>query len=169
MINSTFKRLAELRHNKELLSHYKLKRANTLRIFEFITQNHCYFCPMSTTEKKPLRSYSWSTCIDSTLKPYQMKNRRQTIALNKIIMRLIRKNQSLNTSDLNRALSLLYLVLGYDSYSINLGESRLFVFDCDVFNHNSTNSADSSSNQFIDSLRSSLVADQQTKKESNKE
>ena len=156
MINTTFRRLSDLRNNKELLSSYKYKRENTLRILDFIAFNHCYFCPMSTTEKKPLRSYSWSTCIDSTLKPYQMKNRRHTIALNKIIMRLIRKNQSLNTSDLNRALSLLYLVLGYDSYSINLGESRLFVFDCDVFNHNSTNSADSSSNQFIDSQENNL-------------
>lgn len=160
MINTTFRRLSDLRNNKEFLSSYKYKRENTLRILDFIAFNHCYFCPMSIKGKYPFKDYSWSSSLivsdNKEDKAKTIKMRRHTIALNKIIMRLLKKNHELNTSDLNRGLSILYLMLSYDSYSINLGESRLFVFDCDVFNHNSNDSSSASSNQFIDSYGKTL-------------
>lgn len=141
MINPTFKKLSEIRDHQEDFKNYKVKRNNTLNIIRLIAVNHFYFCPMSITDKKPLSGYSWSIDLNFSDKDkdkdYTLRIRKHTKALNTLFRRCLHFNQMLNKSDLDRALSILYLMLGYDSYSIHLGESNLFVFDCDVFNHNS--------------------------------
>lgn len=146
MINPTFKKLSEIRDHQVDLKDYKIKRNNTLNIIRLIALNHFYFCPMSITDKKPLSGYSWS--IDLNLSnndkdnAHTLRIRKHTRALNTLFRRCLHFNQMLNKSDLDRALSILYLMLDYDSYSIHLGESNLFVFDCDVFNHNSNQITD---------------------------